>query len=182
MPTSWGRKESDTTEQLDWTEREGVCLVAQSCPTLCDPMDCSLPGSSVHGDSPGKNTRVGCLALLQEIFPTQGSNPGLPHCRRILYHLNHKGSPRRLEWVAYPFSRASSQPRNSTGVSCIAGGFSTRSTTREGPKGRYSPIIILSENELPDNWVLANLRSWGCGDFILSNKYCLTMIYSLKQV
>ena len=49
----------------------------QSCPTLCDPMDCSLPGSSVHRDSPGKNTGVGCYALLQKIFPTQGSNPCL---------------------------------------------------------------------------------------------------------
>ena len=53
-----------------------VCvLVALSRPTLCDPMDCSLPGSFVHGDSPGKNTGVGCHALLQEIFPMQGSNP-----------------------------------------------------------------------------------------------------------
>ena len=50
---------------------------AQSCPTLCDPMDCSPPGSSVHGNSPGKNTGVGCHAFLQGIFPTQGSNPGL---------------------------------------------------------------------------------------------------------
>ena len=49
-------------------------LVAQSCPTLCDPMDCSPSGSSVHGDSLGKNTGVGCQALLQGIFPTQGSN------------------------------------------------------------------------------------------------------------
>jgi len=68
-------------------------LVSRSCPTLCDPKDWSPPGSSVHGDSPGKNTRVGCHALLQGIFPTQGSNPGLPYCRRILYHLNHQGSP-----------------------------------------------------------------------------------------
>ena len=58
-----------------------LCLVAQSCPTLCDPMDCSPPASSVHGDSPCKNTGVGCLALLQGTFPIQGSNPGLPHCR-----------------------------------------------------------------------------------------------------
>ena len=49
------------------------------CPTLCDPMDCSLPGSSVHRDSLGKNTGVGCPALLQGIFPTQGSNPGIDH-------------------------------------------------------------------------------------------------------
>jgi len=63
------------------------------------------------------------LSLLQGIFPTQGSNPGLPHCRQILYLLNHKGSPRILEWVAYPFDSRSSQPRNRTEVSCIAGRF-----------------------------------------------------------
>ena len=70
----------------------GLCL-AQSPPTVCDPVDCSPPGSSVHGDSPGKNSWVGCHALLQRIFPTHGSNPGLPHCRQILYHLSHQGSP-----------------------------------------------------------------------------------------
>ena len=59
------------------------------------------------------------------IFPTQGSNPGLPHCWQILYHLSHQGSPSILEWVAYPFSRGSSQPRNWTGVSCMAGRFFT---------------------------------------------------------
>ena len=68
-----------------------MCLVTQSCPTLCDPIDYSPPGSSVHGDSPGKNTGVGCHALLQGIFPTQGSNPGLPPCRQILYFLRHQG-------------------------------------------------------------------------------------------
>ena len=51
----------------------------QLCPTLCDPMDCSPPGSSVHGDSPGKKTGVGCHALLQGIFLTQGSNLRLFH-------------------------------------------------------------------------------------------------------
>ena len=69
-----------------------LCLVAQSCLTLCDLMDCSLPGSSVHGDSLGKNTGLGCHALLQGIFPSQGLNPGLLHCRWILYHLSHQGS------------------------------------------------------------------------------------------
>ena len=70
-----------------------LCLVAQSCLTFCDPMDCSPPGSSVHGDSPGKNTGEGCHALLQEIFPIQGSDSGLQHCRWILYCLSHQGSP-----------------------------------------------------------------------------------------
>ena len=75
------------------------------------------------GNSPGQNTGVGSLSLLQGIFPTQGSNPGLLHCRRILYQLSHKGSPRRLLWVAYPFSRGSSEPRDWTRVSCTADRF-----------------------------------------------------------
>ena len=74
-------------------------------------------------NSPGQDTVVGSLSLLQGIFPTEGSNPGLLHCRQILYQLSHKGSPRILEWVAYPFFRGSSWPKNPTGVSCIAGGF-----------------------------------------------------------
>ena len=69
-----------------------TCSVAQSCPTLYDHMDCSLPGPSVHGDSPDKNTGVGCHAFLQAIFPVQGSNPGLLQCRWILYQLSHQGS------------------------------------------------------------------------------------------
>ena len=107
-----------------------LCLVAQSCPTLCNPLDCNPSGSSVHGDSPGKNTRVGCHAL-QGIFPTQGLNLGFPHCRQILSHLSHQGNPRILEWVAYLFSRGSSWPRNPTRVSCIAGGFFTFWATRK---------------------------------------------------
>ena len=71
-----------------------LCLVAQLCPTLCDLTDCSPPGSSVHRDSPGKNTGVGCCALLRGIFPTQSSNPGLQHCRWILYNLSNQRSPK----------------------------------------------------------------------------------------
>ena len=76
-------------------------------------------------NSPGQNTGVDSLSLLQGIFPTQGLNPDLPQFRWILYQLSHQGSPRILEWVAYPFSSGSSQPRNQTGISCIAGGFFT---------------------------------------------------------
>ena len=65
--------------------------VAQSCPTLCDPMDCSLPGSSVHGIF--QAIVLECHFLLQRIFPTQGSNPGLPHRRQTLYRLSHQGNP-----------------------------------------------------------------------------------------
>ena len=74
-------------------------------------------------NSPGQDTGVGSRSLLQVIFPTQGSNPGLPHCRWILYQLSHNGSPRILEWVAIPFSSGSSRPRNQIGISCIKGGF-----------------------------------------------------------
>ena len=70
-----------------------VRLVAQSCQTLWDPIYCSPPGSSVHVDSSGKNTGVGCHALLQGIFPTQGLNLSLPHCGQILYCLSHQRSP-----------------------------------------------------------------------------------------
>ena len=120
-------------------------LVTQSCPTLWDPVDCNLVGSSVYGDSPGKDTGVGCHALLQGIFPTQGSDPGLPHCRWILYCLSHEGSPRILEWVAYPFSRGSSQPRNRTRVSCTAGGFFTSWAIRKAPSWHYVNLVILQK-------------------------------------
>ena len=76
---------------VDFAQACAACLVAQSCPTLCDPMYCSSPGSSVLGGSPGKNTGVGCHALLQGIFLTQGLNPGLTCGRRILYCLSHQG-------------------------------------------------------------------------------------------
>ena len=76
-------------------------------------------------NSPGQNIGVGSLSLLQGIFPTQGSHPGLPHCRWILYQLSHQGHSRILEWIAYPFSSGSSGPRNRSWVSCIAGRFFT---------------------------------------------------------
>ena len=109
-----------------------LCLAAQLCLTLCNPMDCSPPGSSVHGDSPGKNTEVGCHALHKGIFPTRGSEPRSP-ALEVDYL---QGSPRILEWVAYPFSRGASWHRNWTGVSCIAGQFFTIWATWKalGPK------------------------------------------------
>ena len=95
-------------------------------------------------NSPDQNTGVGSLSLLQGIFPTQGLNPGLLHCRRILYQLSHKGSPKILEWVAYPFSRGSSWPRGQTGVCCIAGRFFTNWAMREamGAKGVKFNVVV----------------------------------------
>ena len=86
-------------ECMNISESESHSVVSDSLPLhgLCSPWN-----------SPGQNTAVGSLFLFQGIFPTQGSNPGLPHCRQILYQLS-QGSP--LKWVAYPFSIGSSQPR-----------------------------------------------------------------------
>ena len=73
--------------------KESESEVAQLCPTLCDPMDCSPPGSSVHGIfQAGVLKWVGCHFLLQGIFPTQGLNLGLLHCTQMLYRLSHQGS------------------------------------------------------------------------------------------
>ena len=99
---------------------------SENCSVVSDPL-------WHHGlDSPGQNTGVGSLSLLQGIFPTQGSNQGLLHCRHIPYQLSQQGSPRVLEWVAFPFSRGSSRPRNWTRVSCIAGIFYTSWYRRVG--------------------------------------------------
>ena len=78
------------TSSLDHRFLERFCMkvkVAQSCPTLCDTI-----GPYSPWDSPGQNTGVGSLSLLQGVFPTQGSNPGSPYCGRILYQLSYEGS------------------------------------------------------------------------------------------
>ena len=89
-------------------------LVAQLYPTLYDSIDCRLPGSSVPGIL---QTRIlegffFCHALLQEIFPTQGLNPGLLHCRRILYHLSHQRSP----FNSYPLTNAAKAIGEGNGI------------------------------------------------------------------
>ena len=103
----------------------GLCSAAKSCLTLCNPMDYSLPGSFVCGDSPGKNTGVGCHVLLQVQFSSVHS---LSRVRLFATPWTAaRQAPlsvgilqaRILKWVAMPSSRASSQPRDRTQVSCI---------------------------------------------------------------
>ena len=117
-------------------------------------------------NSPGQSTGVGSLSLLRSIFPTQRSNPGLLHCRQILYQLSHQGSLRILEWVAYPFSSGSSWPRNWIGVSCAAGRFFTNWAIREawprwvgygagGPRGRRYVCVYMYKY----TWFIS-LYSW----------------------
>ena len=83
---------------------------SEICSVVSDSLQCH--GLYSPWNSPGQNAGEGSLSLLQGIFPTQGSNPGLPHCRWILYQLSHKGSLRTLKWVTYPSSSRSSWPRN----------------------------------------------------------------------
>ena len=114
------------TQLSDWTELNWCSIAWKSESETCSVISDSLwPHGLYHPwNSPGQNTGVGSLSLLQGIFPFQESNPGL-HCRQILYQLSHKGSPSILEWLAIPFARGSSQHRNQTGVSCIADRFFT---------------------------------------------------------
>ena len=114
--------------------------VAQSCLTLWPHGLCS------PWNSPGQITGVGSLSLLQRIFPTQGLNTGLLHHRQILYQLSHRGSPRILEWIAYPFSSGSSWPRNQTTVSCITGGFFTNWAIRDAHYSKENRYSLWTEN------------------------------------
>ena len=103
-------------------------LLSESCSVMSNSLWPHGPYSTWN--SQGQNT-PGQISFLQGIFPTQGSNPGLPHRRQILYQLSCKRSQRILEWVAYPFSSGSFWPRNQTGVSFIAGRFFTNWAIRE---------------------------------------------------
>ena len=92
----------------------------------------------------GQNTGVGSHSLLQEIFPTQGSNPGLPHHRQILYQLSHQGNLKILEEEAYPIPSISSWCRNQTAISCIAGGFfTTMHVNSHHPTGQSICFLLL---------------------------------------
>ena len=140
MPSSRG-----SSQPRDWTQVSAL----QADPLLSEPT------------GKPKNTGVGSLSLLHGIFLTQELNWGLLHCRRILYQLSHKGSPRILEWVAYPFSMGTSWPRNRTGVSCIAGRFLTS----------WSPLMAIhAGNDQPEKYVFPMNRqniSWGFVNFKL---------------
>ena len=122
-------------------------------------------------NSPGQNTGVGSLSLLQGIFPTQGSNPGLLHCRWILYCLSHQGSPWILEWVAYLFSRGSSQPRDRTQVSCTAGGF----FTIWPPKKPYNTLRS-------HNYNLAAITKLTRGHTIFSSGLNRVLLFEIKEI
>ena len=157
-----------------------LCLVDRLCPTLCNPMDCSLPDSSIHGNSPGKNTGVGCHALLQEGALRQNfwnwsstADSKMSACLLVtsvmsnslrLYRLYLPVSSfhgvlqaRILEWVAISYSRGSSQPRVQTWVSCVS------------CIGRWVPLFFLESSFLISFFFLSFIFiSWR----LITLQYC----------
>ena len=167
----------------------GSCLVPQSCPALCNPMDCSLPGPSVHGDSPGKNTGVGCHAILQGIFPTWGSTPGVYHCRWILYPLKYENHPGELNCStsAPPTSKllAISQIQSTESLHLPSYDFH-KNWDQDGSSLRglsWRPYSMLPHHELGHMTLLCVL--WGSCHYcklLLKNKlvYCLFLWLKCK--
>ena len=157
-------------------------------------MDYTVPWNSA-----GHNTWVGSLSLLQGIFPTQGSNPGLLHCRWILSQLSHQRSPRILEWVAYLFSSRSSQPRNGIRVSCIAGRFFMNWAIRETHRKTGllqilqkigGPFRVSSHRCLPPWSFFREGMLWGAYEVMLNKElmswddpkgYTFSISYSWKK-
>ena len=152
LPRPWGSPGKNTGMGCHFllqcmkvkSERED----AQSYPTLSDPMDCSLPGSS-------ESTGVGSNSLLQGIFPPQGSNPGLLHCRQILYHLSHQVPHLKLflshpEWLLRVLTDGKHRKIHSELLQTIPPETSTwkqslsyQASFARGVPTAYNPICIL---------------------------------------
>ena len=141
-------------------------------------------------NSPGQNTGVGSVSLLQGVFPTQELNPGPPQCRQIPYQLSLEGSPRILEWVAYPFSRGYSKPRNRTRVSCITGRFFTNWAIRGALI--HSEVVKFANkylSELPPTRMWLRRSRWYChfpvakkkDRAVIAQDYLLSLFVSLAK-
>ena len=156
--------------QLEGSHSQGEEWVSESHSVMSDLL--RLHGLYRPEYWPGQNTGVGSPSFLQGIFPTQGSDPGLPCCRQILYQLSHKRSPRIMEWVACPFSSGSSWPRNWTGVSFIALQVDFLPAELSGkPKERGDA----SKETKPTNTLISDLQSpklWKLHFHCLSHSVC----------
>ena len=115
--------------------------VTQSCLTLCDPMNCTRLLCPL--DFPGNGTDVGCYFLLQGIFPTQGSNPGLLQCR--LNHLSHQGSP----WLSdASFPERPGKPRETTYIWLLAKGVRTILETMSLYESKNTEIKMFKSSKI----------------------------------
>ena len=140
---------------------------------LCDPMDCGLPGSSIHGIFQARVLEWGAI-LLQGIFPTQGWNPGLPHCRQMLSRLSHQGSPggllrgqlRGITPVKEMFQHVHLQPErplHQTQPGALPCNFRDPSSASS-----IAFPVLKGAGCLPDNLgsTTAAAPEWGCGTLI----------------
>ena len=143
-------------------------LFIQSCPTLCDPMDYSSPGSSVHGHSLGQNTGVGCHARLQGLFPTQGSIPGLMHCSRFFtiwatreahYSLSSpENRARRHDVYMFVFE-----------VECTFSEWRMRErgiSVKEGEKSKTGLCVTKKLIAVQENWLMIGHVGWWSPAFL----------------
>ena len=125
------RKQEKEQEKIPWCDCMRVCSVTQSCLTLCNPMDCNLPRSSVHGIFQARILEWVVIAYSRGSSQLRNRTQVSCIAGEFFYSLSQQGSPRILAWVTYPFARGSSWSRNQTRVSCIAGGFFTSWATQE---------------------------------------------------
>ena len=139
-------------------EMEEYSVVSESRSVVSDSL--RPHGLYCPWDSPGQNTEVGSLSLLHGIFPTQGWNPGLPHCRRLLCPLSHQESPRILEWAASPFSRGSSWPGDGAQGSHTEGGFFACWATGKPKNTGVGSLSFLQGNFPTQGWS-PGLPHWG---------------------
>ena len=151
-----------------------LCLVIQLCVTLCNLKDCSLPGTSVFEDSPGKNTEWVAMPSSSESSQPRSLQPRIEPRSSTLQAASlpsePSGKPKNTGWVAYPFSRGSSQPKNQTRVSCIADRFFTSWATREA-QGQSSCYAILQCFLMCKTLYL--LQSWR----IVVDSFCFGLVW-----
>ena len=144
--------------------------ISQLYPTLCDLMDGSLSMEF------SRSEYWLAVPISRGIFPTQGLSLGLLHCRQILHHPSHQKKTRILEWVAYFLSSGSSQPRNWTGVSCIAGGFFTNWAIREA---RWHKVLAWLYDSKAETVNLPSSCDWFTLFFLAINTFSLKAQYPL---
>ena len=158
--------------------------VTQSCPTFCDLME-----YTVHGILQARILEWVAILFSRGIFQTQGLNSGLLHYRWILYQLSHKGNPRLLGWVAYHFSSRSSQPRNWTGISCIAGRFFTNWAIRAAPVIKegsvFDQALGISKSGWKTRFIADHWESWvelGQLTIGITENFLLPLVYLLLEI
>ena len=145
-----------------------LCSATQSCPTLCDPMDCSLLGSSVHGILQARILEWVAFPSPGHL-PNPGSNPDLPHCRQILYHLSHQGN--QEYWSGWPIPSPGDLPE--AGIKLWSPALQADSLPAELPGKPYSGLLPF------DSFLCSLLNVWTLVPLIFLINF---LVYSLGMI